>query len=451
MKRRGFIQRALLTSGAVMIGTRCGNPGETGDIAGDAARDMNTGTLADARGSILEPAREIPIVDSVDVLVVGGGPSGVAAAISASRAGASTLLVERYNHLGGLWTGGLVLPLLSTHGLDKRNRQVRAIHGIGNEIYERLRELDMTVEEVNPVIDPEAGKYVLEVMLRESGVKVYYHSWASGVVIDGDSVRAVLLETKSGRVAVTPRVVIDCTGDGDILHWAGEAYHTMNYEIGLVHRLGNVDRVNREAPGYEELHLGDKTPLPSVNWVNMTGGEYEDALDFKRLSQLQTRHRIEIWEKVQKIRETPGHEEVFLLDTAPQQGVRMSRILDGMYRLTLKDSMTYKSFKDSIGLSGAWISVLYEGQRIEWKQRPVWQIPLRALVPRKTENLLVAGRCFSFEEALFQDTRIIGTCLVTGHGAGAGAAIAVKTGNPVQDLDVQRIQELLKNQGATLS
>ncbi len=429
------------------MGTRCGNPVETGPVAGGTG----TGGQTESQGSILEPAREIPIVDSMDVLVVGGGPSGVAAAISASRTGASTLLVERYNHLGGLWTGGLVLPLLSTHGLDKNNHQVRAIHGIGNEIYERLRALDMTIEEVNPVIDPEAGKYVLEVMLQESGVMVYYHSWASGVVMEGDSIRAVLLETKSGRVAITPRVVVDCTGDGDILHWAGEAYHTMNYEIGLVHRLGNVDRVNPDAPGYEALHLGDKTPLPSVNWVNMTGGEYEDALDFKRLSQLQTRHRIEIWEKVQKIRETPGHEEVFLLDTAPQQGVRISRILDGMYRLTLKDSMTYKNFKDTIGLSGAWISVLYEGRRIEWKQRPLWQIPFRALVPGKTDNLLVAGRCFSFEEALFQDARIIGTCLVTGHGAGAGAAVAINTRSPVQDLDVERIQELLLKQGAKLS
>ncbi|MGW8316420.1 MAG: FAD-dependent oxidoreductase, partial [Bacteroidales bacterium] len=436
MKRRGFIQRVILSSGAVIIGTRCSNPGEAGTLAGDTDPGGDTGL----QGTILEPAREIPVVDSVDVLVVGGGPSGVAAAISASRAGASTLLVERYNHLGGLWTGGLVLPLLSTHGLDKDNRQVRAIHGIGNEIYERLRALDMTIEEVNPVIDPEAGKYVLEVMLQESGVKVYYHSWASGVVMNGDSIRAVLLETKSGRVAITPRVVVDCTGDGDILHWAGEAYNTMNYEIGLVHRLGNVDRVDRNADGYQELHLGGRTPLPSVNWVNMTGGEYEDALDFKQLSRLQTRHRIEIWEKVQKIRETPGHEKVFLLDTAAQQGVRMSRILDGMYRLTLKDSMTYKNFKDTIGLSGAWINVLYEGKRIEWKQRPVWQIPFRSLVPRKTHNLLVAGRCFSFEEALFQDTRIIGTCLVTGHGAGAGAAAAVDSGNSVRDLDVKQIQ-----------
>ena len=152
----------------------------------------------------------------------------------------------------------------------------------------------------------------------------------------------------------------------------------------------------------------------------MTGGDDENGLDFKRLSELQREHRIEIWENVQKIRTTPGHEEIFLLETAPQQGVRMSRILDGEYRLSLKDSMTYKTFDDSIGVSGAWTNVLYEGTRVEWKERPVWQIPFRSLLPKKSNNLLVAGRCFSFEQDLFQDARIIGTCLVTGHGAGAG-------------------------------
>jgi len=447
MERRGFIHRLFLTSGAVMLGTHCTNTDQPG--ATDAFIPESGGSSTGER--ILEPQREIPVVDRVDVLVVGGGPSGVAAALSASRAGAETLLIERYNHLGGLWTGGLVLPLLSTHGMDKNNRQVKAIHGIGNEIYERLRDMDMAIEEVNPVIDPEAAKYVLEVMLKESGVKVYYHSWASNLIIQDNTITAVLLETKSGRVAVRPKVVVDCTGDGDVLYWAGEEYQIMNYEIGLVHRLGNVDRIDRNAPGYQERMLGDKTPLPSVNWVNMTGGPYEDALDFKRLSELQTQHRIEIWEQVQRIRQTPGHEEVFLLDTAPQQGVRMSRILDGEYRLTFKDSMTYQTFRDSIGLSGAWIAVLYEGTRVEWNKRPVWQIPYRSLVPKKTRNLLVAGRCFSFEEALFQDARIIGTCLVTGHGAGAGAALAASSGNSVGDIDIKKLQDLLKTQKVRLS
>jgi hypothetical protein len=455
MKRRNFIHQVILTSGALMAGKQCMNPREDASTTVPKEESQLAAEKIPIPSTnaayIQEPAREIPVVTTADVVVVGGGPAGVTAAIAASRAGASTLLVERYNHLGGLWTGGLVLPLLSTHGKARNREQLRTLHGIGYEIYERLRDLDMTLSEVNPVIDPEAGKYVLERMLKESGSQVFYHSWASSVIINGNAIEAVILETKSGRVAVRPKMVVDCTGDGDVLHWAGEDFLNMPYEIGLVHRLGNVDRVNRDVPGYQELYLGDKTPLPSVNWVNMTGGEHENGLDFKRLSELQREHRLEIWDQVQKIRATPGHEEVFLLDTAPQQGVRMSRILDGMYRLTLKDSMTYRTFKDSIGLSGAWTSVLYEGKRYETRDRPVWQIPFRSLVPKRIHNLLVAGRCFSFEEALFQDARIIGTCLITGHAAGAGAALAAGSGTSVRDLDYKKVQELLKKQHAQLS
>ena len=159
---------------------------------------------------------------------------------------------------------------------------------------------------------------------------------------------------------------------------------------------------------------------------------------------------MEIWEQVQKIRSTPGYEDVFLLDTASQQGVRMSRILKGEYQLTLEDSMTYKSFDDVIGISGGWISVLYQGKQVKWDERPMWQIPYRSLLPQKTQNLLIAGRCFSFEKDLFQDTRVIGTCLVTGHGAGVAAGISANTGNSTKQIDVKKVQKILKEQNAFL-
>jgi ribulose 1,5-bisphosphate synthetase/thiazole synthase len=448
MKRRQFVHRLILTSGAVTLGIQCTRPGTT--PGGLPSHPPVTGSIGGEGKTVTEPAREIPVVDEVDVLVAGGGPAGIAAAVSAARAGCRTLVVERYNHLGGLWTGGLVLPLLSTHGVDRKQHQVQVIHGIGQEVWDRLKEIDMSIGQVNPVIDPEAAKYVMEVMLKESGVQVYYHSWISNVLVEQDTIKAVILETKSGRVAVRPKMVVDCTGDGDVLNMAGEPFRQMNYEIGLVHRLGNVDRVNKQAQGYRDMDLGGKTPIPSVNWVNMTGGEHLDALDFKLLSELQREHRIRVWEKVQEIRGVPGHEEIFLLDTAPQQGVRMSRILDGMYSLGLKESMTYKRFDDCIGISGAWISVLYDGTRVKWDKRPLWQIPYRALVPRNTHNLLVAGRCFSFHEELFQDARVIGTCLITGHGAGAAAAVSVLKGTSVRDTDVPAIRELLLEQHAYL-
>jgi len=448
MQRRIFLNRLLLSSGAVILGSQCSRPGPEGKAAGQV-EGSQTATNPVA-GTIKEPARDIPVVETADVLVIGGGPSGVAAAIAASRTGARTILAERYNHLGGLWTGGLVLPLLSTHAINKQKTMTRTLHGIGGEILQRLEEIGMAIHDINPVVDPEATKYVLEVMLKESGVMPLYHCWASNVIVESNTIKAVLLETKSGRVAISPKTVIDCTGDGDILHLAGEDYDIMNYELGLVHRLGNIDRINKEAAGNNDLNIGGETPIPSVNWVNMVGGDYEDALDFRRLSELQQQHRIEIWEGVQQIRSVPGYEEVFLLDTAAQQGVRMSRILKGKYRLTLDDSMTFKSFDDNIGISGAWTSLLYQSKRVPMDERPLWQIPYRALVPQKTKNLLVAGRCFSFEQDLFQDARIIGTCLITGHGAGVGAALASNTGNSVQELDVKEIQKILLAQDAYL-
>jgi len=124
----------------------------------------------------------------------------------------------------------------------------------------------------------------------------------------------------------------------------------------------------------------------------------------------------------------------------------MSRILQGRYTLTLRDSMTHTTFSDVIGISGAWTTVNFEGNRITRDKRPMWQIPYRSILPERTGNLLVAGRCFSFEKVLVEDARIIGTCMVTGHGAGAAAGVAVRAGTRVQDVDIEKVQAVLRKQ-----
>lgn len=440
MKRRHFLS-GLAASSSLLLR----------DSNQTASAEQPFNQTSTSGNTVIEPAREIPVIEEPDVLVIGGGPAGVTAALAAARAGAQTLLIERYNHLGGLWTGGLVLPLLSTHAVDQNGKFKQVIFGLGDEIAKRLRGMDMAISDVNPVIDPEAGKYVFDKMIEESGVKLLYHCWAANVLHKDGWIQSVLLETKSGRVAVNPKVVIDCTGDGDLLEMAGEDFDNMHYHIGLVHRLGNIDRIDKDKPGYKNIKLGDPTPIPSVNWVNMHGEDDQNGIDLYTLSNLQQKYRIQVWEKIQKIRSVPGYEEVFLLDTASQIGVRMSRILKGEYCLTLKDTMTYESFTDSIGISGAWTSLIYQGKRITTKERPLWQIPYRALVPKKTKNLLVAGRCFSFERKLVEDARIIGTCLVTGQGAGVAGAIAAQSKSPVNDIDIEKLQRVLKTQNVTLS
>jgi ribulose 1,5-bisphosphate synthetase/thiazole synthase len=446
MKRRDFLNKVLVTGGALTLGAGCQRRIDTEETEGDKPE----GPVFGINGTITEPAKEIQILAQTDVVVIGGGPAGAAAAIAASRAGAETYLVERYNHLGGLWTGGLVLPLLSTHGVDKQKNRRQVIYGIGGEMAQRLRDMGMSIYDINPVVDPEAAKYVIDDMIVDAGVKMLYHTVGVNAVMDGNNIRGVFIESKSGRMAVLAKVVIDCTGDGDVFHWAGENYDIMKHQIGLVHRLGNTDRVDTEKPGYTDVPLGEATPIPGVNWINMGGKRDQDALDVLNLSQLQLDYRKQIWERVEVIRKTPGYEKVFLLDTASQLGVRMSRILEGEYTLTLEDSMTYKTFDDVIGISGAWTTMLFNGQRIEEKDRPLWQVPYRSLLPKKTENLLVAGRCFCFERELTEDTRSVGTCLITGHAAGAAAALAVKERETVRNLNIEKLQKLLTEQGAWL-
>ena len=401
----------------------------------------------------MEPVRETPIVATADVVVVGGGPAGVAAAIAAGRLGASVILIERYNQLGGLWTGGLVLPLLATHGSDRAKKRQRVIFGIGGEIADRLAAMKMAIQEVDPVVDAEAAKYVMDLMTKEANVKVLYHCWAAGAVVKDGVIQAVLLESKSGRVAVEGKAFVDCTGDGDLFAWAGESFETIRYPIGLNYRIGNVDRIDPTKPGYKKLilGLGSATPIPGVNWINTDGEQGQDGLDLFTLSRLQQKYRLEIWEQFEKIRTTPGYESVYLLEVAPELGVRMSRILDGMHRLTFEDSMSFKSYDDAIGLSGAWHSVGHGAGTVSIADRPMWQIPYRALVPKHTRNLLVAGRCFSFDRPMCEDARVIGACLVTGHAAGVAAAIAAKDGNSVQDANIEKIRTKLLEQKARLS
>jgi hypothetical protein len=456
MKRRDFFTNAILAGGALTLGLQCKRKidvKDSEDMVSQAANMPGTKFVS-------EPQREIPVFAETDVLVIGGGPAGTTAAIASSRTGAETWLIERYNHLGGLWTGGIVLPLYSTHGIDKNKKQIQVMNGLGNEIWQKLKSIGGSIYEVDPVIDPEAGKYVMERMVVESGVKILYHTLATNVIMDGNTIKGVFIENKSGRSVILAKVVIDCSGDGDIFHLAGDSYINIKGNIGLVHRLGNIDRIDPGKPGFEKydrlinkegkISIGRETPIPGVNWNNMYGVDDQDGIDALNLSKLQIEFRQKIWENYQTIKKTPGYENVFLLDTASQLGVRVSRIVDGEYKLTLEDSMTFRQFKDVIGISGAWTTILYKGKRVTKKERPLWQIPYRSLVPKKTDNLLVAGRCFCYEKELLEDARIIATCLITGQGAGVAAGVAIKNGQRPRDLDLEKLRKELVTQNVYL-
>lgn len=399
---------------------------------------------------ITEPQRQIPVIENPDLLVVGGGPAGITAALSAARCGVKTLLIERYNHLGGLWTGGLVLPLLSTHARNQNGEKQKVIFGIAEEITARMRALGMEQTEQDPTIDPEAAKYLFDQMLAEAGVQVLLHCWAVNVLTSSNRITAVIIESKSGRLAIQPKFVVDASGDDDVFALSGEDYVNYPYHIALFHRLGNMDTV---APALSEslgLRLGYPTPISGVRWVHMTGEKDCDGLDIRTLTRVTIESRRAIWEQVQALQRMPGCEQVFLLDTPAQTGVRVTRVLEGQYKVTLEDSFTFREFPDVIGMCGAWRDIPYQGAEVPREQRPLWQIPLRSLIPRKTGNLLVAGRCFSYEKGLTEDARIIGAALLTGHAAGAAAAVCLRHNTDVQQTDAPSVQKILLDQNAYL-
>jgi hypothetical protein len=403
----------------------------------------NTSPAVLIDGRVIQPKRELPLLHKTQVLVVGAGPAGVVAALAAKRTGAEVTLVERYGHLGGQWTGGLVLIVAGMH--DKMNKQVT--QGIGEEIIRRAEKLDRGVMErqpgVDPTIDAEAVKYVMVEMLREAGVHMFLHCWGVDAVVDGSTVSGAVFESKSGRQAILARQVVDATGDGDVFAAAGAAYDHLRFHIGLVCRIGNLDKVDQAKAkrAKKPARLGAPTPIAGVHWVNMHGPD-GDALSVADLTQMELNHRREIWKDVEKIRQTPGYEQVYLVETAPQLGVRMSRMLEGVERLVYQDVRDGRRFPNVIGVGGDWRATkLRIGQ---------WQIPYGVLVPKTIDNVLAAGRCVSGDPRLADYLRVIPTCFVTGHAAGCAAAIAVQDNCRPRDVETRKLQKVLRAQGAFL-
>lgn len=436
MDRRDFLKKSALAAGVGLA------TAELSGLKAENVRKQDSRIISrlEAKGWVEEPSRKIPLVASADVVIVGGGPAGVAAAVSAARQGASVLLLERFGFLGGLWLGGLVLPVLSTHGVGRSGGWDKVVHGFCSDMYARLDEMGMIINPRNPIPDPEAAKYMLDRMMEEHKVQILYHVLACEVVMSGNRIDCVVLETKSGRVAVKGKVFVDCSGDGDIFAHAGEDYREMKYHIGAMWRVGNAAEVKK----------GSRTPIQGVKVFHMRGEENQDGLDMFNLSRLQIKMRKDMWDKTQEAKALPGGENLFLLETPPLLGVRITRILDAQHVLTLEDSMNYVSYPDSIGMSGGSDTIWYKGQKVRAKERPVWQIPYRSLVPRRCPNLLVAGRCFGFDEGLAWDAREVGTCFVTGQAAGTAAALAVATRRAVGEVDIERLQDCLRVQNVML-
>ena len=450
----------------------------------------------DPIGSLSEPARDVPLYGEFDVVVLGGGPAGIAAAAAAARNGASVLLVERYGFLGGMGTAAGVSNFCGLHANVFGNiRQV--VHGIADDLLERMRGLDglndphLILGKIHAqAYDIAAFKCAADALLVADDVKVLFHALAAGVVRDAQgNIDALMLETKSGRVAVRGRCFIDCSGDADIAHWAGVPTETgddQGYTLDptLMFRVGNIDAERageawKTIPGLmDEAEQSGEFTFPrrgaivrpqkrSYEWrVNVTqlkhkDGTPTDGTDVRSMTDGELEGRRQIVDYLRFLRaKVPGFEGAYALDIAPQLGIRETRRLVGEYMLTADDVIGCVDFDDTIGVNG-WPLEMHVAGDVKWVWQPIPesrgynQLPYRMLLPRRAtaggvDNLLVAGRCASMTHDGQSAARVTGACFVMGQAAGTAAALATRQGTSVHDIDVKELQRHLVEQGVLL-
>lgn len=439
--------------------------------------------------TVTEPARTIPVYGRTDVLIVGGGPAGVTAAIAAARAGAEVTLVERYGCLGGLSTGGLVIWIdrmtdwnggLVVGGLGKEITDAcDAEHALIGPPPEQWGSKDPKLAaywgvrtaghrgtvNFSPTVDPEVLKLILNDMVRAAGVHVVLHSWAVATLSGNGAVTGVVFESKEGRFAIEADVTIDCTGDGDIFAGAGAAFDndfdsvSAHARLNTSFRFGNVDmrryldfrmihpdrygKIMEQARNDDEWLINPAfvTPYDSIALFLTPKFSGYSALKVADLTAVEFRSRdvmrqILAWYRAKM----PGFERAWVHDTASQIGTRHSRRLRGTARVDSDSWRNDGGAADGIGLCPG-ISPNY----------PTLEIPYGVLVPERLNGLLAAGRNLSCDTTSHAALREIPECWVLGQAAGVGAALAVQRGQAPREVPVPVIQAELRRQGALVN
>ena len=439
---------------------------------------------------IPEPARQTPVFGEYDVVVLGGGPAGIAAAVSAARAGRSTLLVERYGFLGGMGTAAGVTNFCGLHAnVHGDIRQV--VHGVADDLLARIDRLGglnapHTVfgKTSAQAYDTAAYKIAADDLLLASGAKLLFHALAVGVAMASDRrIHALLVETKSGRAAIVGRCFIDASGDGDLAAWAGAAFDKGDGAGNLLYpstmfRLNGIDplragndwglipKLMLQAEAAGRYVFPRKTPIvrPQKNpieWrVNLTQlanaqGLAMDGTNAQELSDAEVMGRQQIASVAGFLKEVPGFEKSYIVDIAPQVGIRETRRVRGLVQLTESDVLDCASFDDTIGVNG-WPLELHQKGDVEFRwpkipeSRGFNHLPYRMTVPLGVDNLWVAGRCASMTHEAQSAARVTGACFVMGQAVGTAVDLALQAGCVAADVNVGTLQSRLEAAGAYL-
>ncbi len=408
-----------------------------------------------------------------DVFVAGGGPGGFAAAISAARNGADTLLIEQYGFLGGMATMGLVNPFMTYWAGDEQ-----IIGGVLNEMTERLTALGAYGKGSRTAFDPEAYKYVCDQMAQEAGVRLLFHTMLTDASTSGAEITSVEIANKSGKSRIEATVYIDGTGDADLAFLAGARCEKGRDADGLAQpmtlnfRVGQVDQ-DRIPPREEFNQLYDRAKAegqldcPRENVLmfcttrkgemhfNQTRVNYADGTSAEDLTKAEIEARRQMWQFLAFLHgDVTGFENAEILMSGPQIGVRESRRVIGDYILTEEDVLGARKFDDCIARGSYSIDIhspTGAGTVIKrLKPGESYDIPYRCLTPLGLDNLLIAGRPISATHEAHSSLRIMPICLAIGQSAGAAAALSIKQGTAPRALDIPLLKSTLRSQGANL-
>ncbi len=463
---------------------------------------------------IEEPSRTTPIMAETDVLVVGGGPAGLSAALAAAREGVNTMLVERYGCFGGVITQAMIGTIawyryantVDAGGIgfefEQRAKEMGgSINVLGDvknkEMVERLEHEGLMVngEATYEILDTEMFKYLADKLLQEAGVVPVLHCNAVDVFMEGNKIKGIITESKSGRQAIMAKRIIDATGDADIAHHSGAPFRknpknelmevTVNFgcsgvNIGkfLMYIYLNSGRIGDwgETSGKEEDSFStylmepfnkakeageipedvniesywgnytDAGEITSFNAVHMFDIDPTDVWDLTK-AEIEGRKRVMMAIKALK-KYTPGFKKARLRTIGASVGTRESRKIIGEYNITEHDVKNEARFEDSIGICPEFIDGY--GVAILPTTGRYFHVPYGIILPQKVENLLVVGRCVAGDKISHAATRQIVCCTVTGQGAGVAAAMSVKDNVTCRQVNISKVQMILKEQGVRI-